>query len=55
MSVEIQGLDSVLANIQQIIPNEAAKMNKRLSIAGAIVNQSVTSQASLTDHTLDLA
>lgn len=53
MSVVIQGLDSVLANVQQIIPNEAAKMNKRLSIAGEIVNQSVTSQASLTDHTLD--
>lgn len=53
MSAKVEGLNTVLANIKNILPLEAAKMNARLSIAGEIALESVTKQASLTDHTLE--
>jgi len=56
MTVKIEGLDSVLANIRNIIPAETAKMNARLALAGGIVESNVKQHASETDHSLaDLA
>jgi len=52
MSVKIEGLDNVLANINNILPIETAKMNARLSIAGVVAQNAITEQAGLTDHTL---
>jgi len=52
MTVSIEGLDSVLANIQNIIPTETAKINARLSAAGSVVEANVKKHAELTDHSL---
>jgi len=52
MTVNIQGLDAVIANIQNIVPAEAAKMGARLSVAGGIVESNVKRHAELTDHSL---
>lgn len=52
MSVKIEGLDTVLANIHNILPIETAKLNARLSIAGVVAQNAITEQAGLTDHTL---
>lgn len=52
MPARIEGLNTVLANIRNIIPAEVAKMNARIANAGNIVETVVKEQASLTDHTL---
>lgn len=52
MSAKIEGLQTVLANIRNIVPTETAKMNARLAVAGEIMEESVKNEASFTDHSL---
>ena len=53
MTVRIEGLDNVLANIRKIAPVETAAMNAKLQSAGEIVQETVETQAALVDHTLE--
>ena len=52
ISVQVEGVGGIIANLQKAIRAETEKMNKRLSAAGDVANAHIHNQASLTDHTL---
>ena len=52
ISVRVEGVGGIIANLQKAIRAETEKMNKRLSAAGDVANAHIHNQASLTDHTL---